>query len=246
MPDHLQLIVAANRDEFHGRASLQANFWVDAPHVLAGRDEVAGGTWLGCTRNGRFAALTNFSGPGDNPAPASRGELVQNFLVGHDTAADYAAQIEGADYAGFNLLIYDGAELVYTSNKAPTETLTPGFYGLSNAELGAQWPKCVQGAQRLKGLAQLAPEDLAPEHAALVDLLADRAVPPDDQLPQRGRDLEMERRVAPCFILGDEYGTRASTVVAIFEDHIEFSEQLYAPAGKATELKNYVFDLATD
>ena len=232
------LIVAANRDEFHGRAATQANFWPDNDNVLAGRDEVAGGTWLGCTRSGRFAALTNFSHPDDPEAPRSRGALVQDFLVGDDEAEHYAHHLTGSKYAGFNLLLFDGQTLVCTSNRSTTEVLNPGYYGLSNAELGAPWPKCIQGSINLKRWVEQ-----GFEHNDLVAMLKDGAVPADDQLPQRGRPIEMERRVAPCFIIGDEYGTRASSVLEVGIERITFSEQSYVAGGKATGQVRYELDL---
>ncbi len=240
LPSDLRLLVAANRDEFHGRASAAADFWTDSPHILAGRDLEAGGTWLGCTRTGRFAALTNFSHPDDPPAKYSRGTLVQEFLTGSDTAAHYAHHISGVDYAGFNLLLFDGDDMVYTSNKATTDILHSGFYGLSNAELGAEWPKCVQGASALKRAATRS-EKIEP--AALLSLLENRAVPPDEELPHRGRPLELERRVAPRFIVGDEYGTRASTVVALFDDRVEFVEQSFVSGGHATGRVSFEFEV---
>ncbi len=230
------LIVAANRDEAHDRASSAAEFWNDFPSVLAGRDLVAGGTWLGCTRQGRFAAITNFSNPDDAPGKLSRGLLVQKFLTSTDTAQHYAQHLAGLDYCGFNLLLFDGNELVCTSNRGSTDVLSPGYYGLSNAELGAQWPKCVQGAQALKTITR---QDFADEE--LVALLGNSAVPPDDLLPHRGRPIETERRVAPCFIVGEEYGTRASTVVVIQNDNIRFSEQTYFSAGEVGGLVEFEF-----
>ncbi len=231
----LALLVAANRDEFHERASAPADFWQDEPHILAGRDLVAGGTWLGCTRDGRFAALTNFSNP-DDPKERSRGLLVQNFLNGSDTAEHYAHHLEGELYAGYNLLLFDGSELVYTSNRGTTDVLNPGFYGLSNAELGAEWPKCVRGAQ---GLRELSQTDYTTDD--LLHLLNDRHVPPDEELPHRGRPVDMERRVAPCFLVGDEYGTRASTVLELGDHGVSFCEQSYAAGGVATGRVQYEF-----
>ena len=236
-PDY-PLIVAANRDEFHERESAPAQFWVDHQHVLAGRDLVAGGTWLGCTKGGRFAALTNFTEAGDAPAPKSRGLLVQNFLIGSDSAMHYAHHIHGLDYAGFNLLLFDGQEMVYTSNKGTTDILHPGFYGLSNAELGARWPKCIRGAE---GLKQIAGNDF--DAADLIGLLHDSDIPPDDQLPHRGRPIDMERRVAPCFIVGDEYGTRASTSLIVSRDRVKFTEQSYLKGGVSAGLVDYEFTL---
>jgi uncharacterized protein with NRDE domain len=232
------LIVAANRDEFHTRRTSQAEFWQEDSNVLAGRDEVAGGTWLGCTRNGRFAALTNFSNPDDSVTPSSRGELVQGFLLGTDTAEYYAHGLTGSAYAGFNLLLFDGSTLVYTSNRATTEVLNPGFYGVSNAELGARWPKCVDGAANLARWVEA-----GFSHNNLIEMLRNQAVPSDDVLPHRGRPVELERRVAPCFILGDEYGTRASTIVEMGQRLINFSEQSYAAAGVASGRVAHEFEV---
>lgn len=231
------LIVAANRDEFHGRAAAPADFWPDDDNVMAGRDKVAGGTWLGCTRTGRFAALTNFSHPDDPAAPESRGALVSAFLGGRDSAEHYAHHLKGADYAGFNLLLFDGVDLVYTSNRGTTDVLTPGYYGLSNAELGAEWPKCTQGAESLSKWV-----DHGFEHHDLVAMLRDASVPPDDTLPHRGRPIDMERRLAPCFIMGDEYGTRASTVLELGIQRIAFSEQSYRAQGLSTGRVQYEFE----
>ena len=128
---------------------------------------MAGGTWLGCTRTGRFAALTNFSNPNDPEPLISRGRLVQDFLAGTGTVQAYADAIRGADYAGYNLLIFDGKDLLYHSNRAPTQLLKPGYYGLANAELGAKWPKCQRGAHLLE---QISSRDHSP--AELVALIA--------------------------------------------------------------------------
>ncbi len=230
----MPLVVAANRDEFHARASAAAAFWQDHPQVLAGRDLVAGGTWLGATLSGRFAALTNFSGPEDPVAVKSRGLLAQHFLTGDMPAADYAHGIHGLDYAGYNLLLFDGQQLVYTSNKGETAELEPGYYGLSNAELGAQWPKCVRGA---RGLEQIVESDF--DLADLIGLLHDSDIPPDDKLPHRGRPVALERRVAPCFIVGEEYGTRASTAIVMTRDNLKFAEQTYLAGGVSTDLVDY-------
>ena len=134
----------------------------------------------------------------------------------------------------FNLLVFDGTELVYTSNKSATQILEPGYYGLSNAELGAQWPKCVRGAQ---GLKQIVQSDFGA--ADLVGLLHDSDVPPDEDLPHRGRPISLERRTASCFIVGDEYGTRASTIIVMSDDNLKFTEQSYLAGGISAGLVDY-------
>jgi len=124
------LVVAANRDEFHDRPAARAAFWQDRPDVLAGRDLRAGGTWLGVTRNGRFAVVTNYRGGTEPSAEASRGTLVSRYLEG-TTVAELAER--KAAYSGFNLLAGDGTELWWLSNRdGPPRRLEPGWYGLGN------------------------------------------------------------------------------------------------------------------
>lgn len=132
------LVVAANRDEFHARPAAPAAFWDDRPAILAGRDLEARGTWMGISRSGRFAAVTNFRGAGEPRAAESRGSLVTGFLDSAYPPARYIREIEHkpAAYGGFNLLCSDGAELWWMSNRdgAPRR-LEPGIYGLGNALL---------------------------------------------------------------------------------------------------------------
>ena len=240
---HHPLVVAANRDEFYARPARSAHFWDDEPGILAGRDLSAGGTWLGVSRSGRFATVTNFAEEGPSEAPLSRGHLPHTFLISADSAHHFAHRLHGESYRGFNLLMWDGEALVYTSNRGHTQDLEPGVYGLANAELGAAWPKVRRGSNALAEAIARGPR---PED--LIDLLADRHVPPDAELPRRGRPLDLERRVASCFIVGDEYGTRASTAV-IFHTAgggapgVSFTEQEYGPGGKPGRRSSFCFEL---
>lgn len=132
------LVVAANRDEFHGRPAARAAFWDDKPEVLAGRDLQARGTWMGVSRGGRFAAVTNYRGGTEPGAAESRGALVTRFLENGDAAASYVSKILGSTYSGFNLLACDGEELWWTSNRGgEPRRLAPGIYGLGNALIDA-------------------------------------------------------------------------------------------------------------
>jgi len=130
MHEAVPLVVAANRDEFHERPAARAGFWADRPDVLAGRDLRAGGTWLGVTRGGRFAVVTNYRGGTEPSAEESRGALVTRYLEG--TPVPVLAERKAA-YSGFNLLAGDGDELWWLSNRdgAPRR-LRPGWYGLGN------------------------------------------------------------------------------------------------------------------
>ena len=224
------LVVAANRDEFYARPARSAHYWDDRPNLLAGRDLSAQGTWLGVSRTGRFATVTNFAEDSGEAAPRSRGELPELFLAGTASAHDFAHHVDGPQYRGFNLLLWDGQQLVYSSNRGTTQDLPPGTYGLANAELGASWPKVVRGVEALDSLLDDSTGD-GPLRDRLLALLADDSAPPDELLPRRGRPLELERRVAPCFIRGTDYGTRASTAVIMGRNQICFAEQGYGPGG---------------
>jgi len=147
----LPLVVAANRDEFHARPTAAADFWHDAPHILAGRDLEAGGTWMGITRTGRFAALTNFRDPAcHKPDAPSRGRLVSDFLAGEASIDAYLDELAPDGYNGFNLLLGDGEQLVAFSNVSnERHVLSPGIYGLSNHQIDTPWPKVSAGKTAL-------------------------------------------------------------------------------------------------
>jgi uncharacterized protein with NRDE domain len=239
-----RLAVAANRDEFFLRAVASAAWWADAPTVLAGRDLSAGGTWLGVTRAGRFAALTNFrdaSAPKKGGAP-SRGALAADFLRGDAAAADYVAAVQpGAGrYRGFNLLVSDGAELWSFSNvEGDPVRLGPGVRGLSNHLLETPWPKVTAARSRLEAALRVTDgaEDL---ERRLLNLLEDRTAAPDGSLPATGLPLNRERALSAAFVVLPDYGTRASTSLIVAPDGaVRFAERSFgeggAPLGEVRE-----------
>ena len=217
-------MVAANRDEFYARPSRAARYWDDSPHVFGGRDVVAGGTWLGVSTSGRFAAVTNYTDflRNDTP-PASRGDLVRCFLEENAGASDYAAAIDGARYQGFNLIAFDGVDLVYACNRTgEMRVLQPGVYGLANTHLDDVWPKSARGIAALTAIAAVAGID------DVLSVLSDESA---DYVAQ-GHEPESARPATPAFLRGKEYGTRASTAVIFDGRRIEFAEQLYGPMGE--------------
>lgn len=250
------LIAAANRDEFYDRDTTPAAPWADAPHIYAGRDLKAGGSWMGITRPAetgeaapaalpdlraecgggdapasataasasapsRFAAITNVRNPQEhNPLAPSRGQLVADFLAAGMTAQEYVALIapRASEYNGFNLVLCDGKELVWYSNKGNDDPrngrpLEPGIYGLSNALLDSAWPKVLKTKAQFASLLCLgAPED------AYFEMLSDTARAPDMRLPETGVPLELERLLSAVKIESPNYGTRSSTVVKLYAD----------------------------
>ncbi len=215
------LVFAANRDEFYDRPTVPARFWDDAPHVLAGRDERAGGTWMGLARDGRFAAVTNHRDPSAEQQNApSRGALVADYLRGEAGPHAYldALAPKAARYNGFNLLAGGPEALWYFSNRSgPDQSgvaparVRPGVHGLSNAVLDTPWPKVEKSKAALGAL--LEADAVAPE--ALLDLLSDAEPAPDGALPQTGVPEEWERALSSVFIETEGYGTRSSTALLV-------------------------------
>ena len=229
----LPLVVAANRDEWRDRPTQPAHWWEDHPEILAGRDLQAGGTWMGITRAGRFAAVTNFRDPGDKRSTArSRGTLVTDFLLGGDSPRDFLASLvaRAGEYNGFNLIVGDRASLWYFgSREGASRAIEPGVHGLSNHQLDEPWPKVVRGRAAME---QALPEpDPAPR---LFAALADADGAPDDVLPDTGVGIAWERRLAAPLITGSDYGTRSSTVlVATNDGAIRFEERTLGENGIA-------------
>ena len=261
------LVVAANRDEFYARPALAAHWWPEVASgpmrggIFGGRDETAGGTWLAVSRDGRLAAVTNWTEDRNAVMPASRGDLPRGYLAGGVPPMDFVAAIDGERYAGFNFIGYDGAAMIYTSNRTgEVRMLAPGVYGLTNTRLGAgldasgerisephdgadgtpphhayeEWPKAVLGARALREIAATASAD------DLIELLSQPLLPletPGD------REQAPERSYSPCFIRGAEYGTRASTAIVFERDSVAFVEQQYGPHGAPGERSTARFEI---
>lgn len=209
------LIVAANRDEFYQRPTEKAGFWKEYPDLLAGRDIEAGGTWLGITRSGRFAAITNYRDMHSikDKAP-SRGALTLNFLTSRLSPVKYGYTLqERADeYNGYNLLFSDPETFYYFSNQTKElRQLSAGVYGLSNHLLDTPWPKVVKSKEAFIK----ATENERVSVDELFEILSDDREAPEDQLPETGLGIELEKAVSPVFIKSDTYGTRSSTVLLI-------------------------------
>jgi len=226
-----RLVMAANRDEWFGRPTAPAGFWSDAPDVFAGRDLEANGTWLGVTRAGRFAAITNFRDPGSNRADApSRGALVSAFLTSAVSPSAYLESLrsDARRYNGFSLLVGDETTLQYFSNREDeVRDLSPGVYGLSNHLLDVPWPKVRVGKARFA--AKLDGRVNAQE---LLEVLDDTDEAPEEALPRTGVSLEWERQLSPLRIRAGEYGTRSSTVLLISaEGEVSFVERSFSASG---------------
>ena len=227
----LRLVIAANRDEFHARAAKPAHWWGSG--VLAGVDAVAGGTWFGVDATGRWALVTNFrEGVARDANAPSRGGLVLRALSDRSPPLICAAAIaaEGERYHGFNLLIGEGEDAAYVSNRTSGGlSLGPGIHGLSNHLLETPWPKVVRSKARLGAWLATGNDALEP----LFELLGDRDQADPSALPSTGVAPEWERLLSSPFIVDPRYGTRCSTVLAFMNDGTaRFVERSFDPRGE--------------
>jgi len=229
-----RLILVANRDEFYARPTQALAFWPDHPEIAAGRDLKQMGTWLGITRRGRLAAITNYREIGvQSVAAPSRGHLVADFLTGQIPMPQYLQQLHhtGHLYNGYNLVIGNAQGLSYYSNRGgPASLLQPGIYGLSNRLLNTDWPKVRHGKARLAALLTENGDDI--DRQRFIELLQDQNISPDDQLPDTGVGPEWERILAPIFIASPTYGTRASSLMTIdYQGDVHFTEITWHQTG---------------
>lgn len=229
-PDY-PLVIAANRDEYYQRPTARAAFWQDYPQILAGRDLECMGTWLGVTRAGRFAALTNFRDPRVSKTDApSRGQLVSDFLTSGREPREYLEEVaaRAQHYNGFNLLAGDVDGIFYfCSRTGSMQQVSHGIHGLSNHLLDTPWPKVARGKQRLQAVLEH-----EPSAEVLLDLLHDREPAAENELPDTGVGTDLERVLSPALIVSPQYGTRASTAVLFGSDgSVSFSERTILPGG---------------
>ena len=226
------LIVAGNRDEFHSRPTKEIHWWPDKPDILGGRDLQAAGTWLALSRNGRFATVTNYR---DAELPTaklrSRGHLVTDFLESSNDPLAYLSGIDGAAYAGFNLLVSDGKTLAWLSNRGDSATiLPPGIYGLSNALLDSPWHKVVRGKA---ALAQRIDENKVNE-TELLRILDDRSKAPVGDVEADRLPFATAHAISAAFIVLDDYGTRSSTVALCdITGNWRLRERRFDPSGES-------------
>ena len=236
-----KLILAANRDEFHARPSQDAHWWPDQPHILAGRDLQAGGTWLAIARSGRFATVTNYREQQQARAGLrSRGEIVTKFVSSDADALTFVSSIAGEDYAGVSVLAADREDICYVSNRGDElVALTPAVYGLSNASLDTPWSKLVRTKEALTALI----DSDKVNSTELLRLLGDKTPAASSEVHTNDFPFKLARALTAPFIVSDTYGTRCSTIVLIANDgRVELSERRFDPDGAASGDSNFSFD----
>jgi len=240
-PDY-PLIVAANRDEFHSRPTQDAHWWPDKPMLLGGREQQAGGTWLAMHRDGRFSAVTNFRDAVATSAKLrSRGHLITDFLESGLTPPAYLEGINGDDYAGFNLLVGDGKDFAYLSNRGGgLKVLQPGIYGVANATLDTPWAK----VERSKAILQALIESGRANETKLLRLLNDRDKASVSEVEAGRLSFTKAHAMTAPFIVQPDYGTRCSTVLLRDQaGRIRFTEMRFAADGLERGRSDFAFEI---
>ncbi len=242
--DDWPLIIVANRDEYHARPTLTAQPWPEKPQVLAGKDLEAGGSWFGVTQTGHVALLTNYREPSvAKQTTTSRGQLVSNYLMHPQKPLAYLQSLKEQAhlYSGFNLIVGDRLGLFVASNRSDqmgdraqdafAKHISKGVWGLSNAFWNTPWPKLTLTRDSIKQyLLNVQQHGKEPHASELIQIMQNIVPVPDNLLPQTGLSLERERQLATPFIIGQDYGTRSTTVLMQHKDgRITFNERSYSP-----------------
>jgi uncharacterized protein with NRDE domain len=250
-----RLFVVANRDEWHDRPAEPAHWWREDSNIFAGRDTQAGGTWLGVTRSGRFAAITNFRDPSARKSVApSRGKLVTDFLRAEVSPSRYLDELQAhaSDFNDFNLLVSDQKTLLcFSSRSRSVELVKPGIHALSNHSLNVLWPKVSYARAALSTEITNANSPIGADFTEQsaedslftrsLSILSNDHPAPDSQLPNTGVGIERERMLSPALIVGERYGTRCTTVVGIGKTNIRFDEHTRATSGTIVGVKRERF-----
>nr|WP_319216489.1 NRDE family protein [uncultured Trichococcus sp.] len=234
-----KLVLVANRDEQYDRPSLPAHFWPEYPDLLAGKDLTARGTWLGITKKGRIAAVTNsyLTTDQESDKKLSRGNLVMDFLTGSMGPNEYLEQVrqQRTDYNGFNLIVGSSDSLHHYNNILDEIRINQaGNHAVSNATLDTPWPKVTRTKAVMAELTGSATLD----EEAIFRIMADRTPPPDDQLPDLALPLPILRAVSANFIRTERYGTRSTTLIIIdHSNRVTFVDRSYLPDGTSSDVR---------
>lgn len=223
-----RLILAANRDEFYNRPSKAADFWTSNGEILSGLDQEEGkegGSWLGISKKGKMAAITNYLEGKVNPEAQGRGFLVPNFLTDHQDSYSYLKKVslEGHLYNGFNLLTaeFKAKEdtMCYYGNRGSAEPiyLKSGIYGLSNSLLETPWNKLQQGKRLFTSVVNqtLPREGLIQE---LIKVLNNEELNTPDLAQEsqgKGYSSQMLRALSAVCVRSPHYGTRTNTIILV-------------------------------
>ncbi len=246
--ERYKFVVAANRDEYYARGTDSAHFWPDDPQILAGRDQLCLGTWLGISKRGRFAAITNHSVPiAESSNNRSRGEIVRRYLRHVDTQSEYQAYLARtqSEFNGYGLIFGNFSILGYASNRTDLKAeIADGIYGLSNQTPDHPWLRLDYGKSRMRAVLSNQSK-IEMEH--FFEILADsRNEYSTDHAVDLERDLKSNYSgTMPMFVRTKYFGTCSSTVIFVDrEGKVQFEERTFDPDLNCyTEAKKFEFEL---
>jgi uncharacterized protein with NRDE domain len=239
------LIICANRDEFHQRPTQAMHVWQES-NILAGKDLQAGGTWLGLSSTGKFAALTNFRKlPLSEVPKKSRGDLVLQALA--DTKINMTTELaaRASQYHGFNL-IYGSLKQLYCYDSVNNQShqLSKGVHSICNGALDDIWPKMAKGE---KLLSETIHSQVNLSVNALFELMSNDKQALPHLLPETGLDEEWEQLLSAIFIKSPTYGTRTTTIITQdVEGNVEIYDRSYAPSGECVAKQQFNLTTAFD
>ncbi len=231
------LVLLANRDEYYRRPSAALDFWHDAPQTLGGRDLQAGGSWLAIDTRGRLAAVTHIRDGRPQVGARSRGELVQRFVTGDEEPLAFAAWLREHrhEFAPFNLLFGPSNDLLhFNSRNGVLNRVSPGIHVLANDDMDTPWFKSERLRERLSSLRR------PPQEAEVLPWLCDGTAADVAELPNPGVGLALEKMLSPIFIVGRDYGTRASSLLTVnARGEVGFSEVSWGMGGRESGRRRY-------
>jgi uncharacterized protein with NRDE domain len=205
------VLIAANRDEMAGRPwKAPARHWPDRPEIVAGLDELAGGSWMGMNDHGVVAAILNRVGTlGPQAGKRSRGELVLEALDHADAveAGRALADLDGRAYRPFNMLLADNRDAFWLRSdggaRPQLHPIADGLHMLTAQELDDDTSPRIR-AYLPRFRAARAPEPDQEEWSDWTALLADNGGGPDG-----------EETAAMCFLRPGGFGTVSASLIAL-------------------------------
>ncbi|KAJ6395414.1 hypothetical protein OIU77_020629 [Salix suchowensis] len=219
-------LLLLNRDEYHSRPSKPVGWW-EGGEILGGKDELSGGTWLGCNRDGKIAFITNVREVKSIPQAKTRGDLTLRFLESNKNPKEYAEELskEADQYNGFNLILADisSKSMVYLTNRPKPENLivmevTPGMHVLSNASLDSPWPKAQRLGHGFKDFLEKYGEAELPTEE-MVEILMTSTIKDDESTLPGIYPSEREHQLSSIFVETDtplgRYGTRSTSALSV-------------------------------
>ena len=232
-----KFVLTSNRDEFYERKTKNMFWWNNVDGLLAGQDLEQGGTWLGITKSGRFAAVTNvreFYQTDTKENFLSRGDLVKNFLNSSLSPEEYVQKVEANKYMGFNLVVSDLKYFSIISSQG-IESFNQELVVVGNRALNTETKKLNNAKEDFKSIL-----NQAFTHQDLIELM---------QKPKKNYEFNLEQinqnhgsEFDSRFITSDIYGTRSTTVITIDrKDTVKVTEVIYDSSSNLSDSNTFEF-----